>query len=381
MDGGKAAPSAAKDGSMRLPARRLALVSTALLGLSVLTACSTDAPPPPPVAVVPPFQAITKLSPAIVDRASAYQAYVQRTAALTPGYTSGDQIQAALRTSNQYEPRTLAEGAVAYAAIVALQEPSFVAGVKSFAHDAASRDALVARILSDPYYASQFPGAAAAADLIVSTLTADGEAIVRAGAAIKQSAYDIQKERWSREFVADRDGRLALAKSDSSVPAAPSPELSANLMRASMAGSGLMVSRAGRSAATTQTVVRGLAIAALASLGAAGDENAAQVSGLLDEGVGPSCMNLAKLNLYQCLAVAKPHYEDVFCLGQHALMETGRCVQKTVGTAPVEERVVDRIIAARDAASGGSNAAQVIGTPYGDLNKKPTPAKRKSRRK
>jgi hypothetical protein len=42
---------------------------------------------------------------------------------------------------------------------------------------------------------------------------------------------------------------------------------------------------------------------------------------------------MSKLNLYQCLAVAKPHYEDVFCLGQHVMMDTGACLMKGVGMA------------------------------------------------
>jgi hypothetical protein len=48
----------------------------------------------------------------------------------------------------------------------------------------------------------------------------------------------------------------------------------------------------------------------------------------MNETNGANCLNMAKLNLYQCLAVAKPHYEDVFCLGQHIMMDTGRCVLK-----------------------------------------------------
>ena len=52
-------------------------------------------------------------------------------------------------------------------------------------------------------------------------------------------------------------------------------------------------------------------------------------------------MNLSKLNLYQCLAVARPHYEDVFCLGQHAMMDTGRCVIKASGMPePFEARFI-----------------------------------------
>ena len=45
---------------------------------------------------------------------------------------------------------------------------------------------------------------------------------------------------------------------------------------------------------------------------------------------------MAKLNLYQCLAVARPNYEDVFCLGQHAMMDTGRCMIRAAGL-PVDQ--------------------------------------------
>ena len=35
---------------------------------------------------------------------------------------------------------------------------------------------------------------------------------------------------------------------------------------------------------------------------------------------------MAKLNYFQCLSVAGPHYEDVFCLGKHAIGDTAQCV-------------------------------------------------------
>ena len=52
---------------------------------------------------------------------------------------------------------------------------------------------------------------------------------------------------------------------------------------------------------------------------------------LLNEPNQGMCFNMAKLNLYQCLSVAKPYYEDVFCLGQHVLMDTGQCINKASG--------------------------------------------------
>ncbi|MBW8735452.1 MAG: hypothetical protein JF571_14345 [Asticcacaulis sp.] len=78
---------------------------------------------------------------------------------------------------------------------------------------------------------------------------------------------------------------------------------------------------------------RSLAIAAVAILGEGGDNNAPNLVALLDEGDGVKCLNMSKLNLYQCLAVAKPYYEDVFCLGQHVLMDTGQCLGKMSSNA------------------------------------------------
>ena len=82
-------------------------------------------------------------------------------------------------------------------------------------------------------------------------------------------------------------------------------------------------------------------MAALAALGEAGDANVEQVMGLISEPNVGGCMNTSKLNLYQCLAVARPHYEDVFCLGQHAMMDTGRCVIRAAGLPePYEARFI-----------------------------------------
>ncbi len=78
-------------------------------------------------------------------------------------------------------------------------------------------------------------------------------------------------------------------------------------------------------------VVRSLALAALAVLGEAGEANLVQLTSVMSEPVAGSCLNMSKLNLYQCLAVSKPHYEDVFCMGQHILMDTGMCVLKGAG--------------------------------------------------
>ena len=49
---------------------------------------------------------------------------------------------------------------------------------------------------------------------------------------------------------------------------------------------------------------------------------------MLADDTDKTCLNMSKLNLYQCLAVAGPWYEDIFCLGEHALGETAQCLSK-----------------------------------------------------
>jgi hypothetical protein len=50
--------------------------------------------------------------------------------------------------------------------------------------------------------------------------------------------------------------------------------------------------------------VRAAALAALAVLGAAGDEDVAKLDIVVHDKKSGFCMKMAKLNLYQCLAVA-----------------------------------------------------------------------------
>jgi hypothetical protein len=303
-----------------------------------------------------------ELSTSVTDAAAAYEAYVRQASALTPAFVDGESIQASLRQGEAYEPKSLARDTVAFAAVVALEEPTFVQGVRTYAIDPAQRADMIRRIEADPGYAAAFPGAQAAANRIAAKLSADGEAIAKAGYAIKQSAYTIQHKKWSKEFVRDPDGRLAVAKQLSETSGAASSEESAALMRAAMTGQGVDVPVAAPpqplQTPYTTGVNRALAIAALATLGAAGDENVSNyIQPLMDENVGQPCLKLAKLNLFQCLAVAKPHYEDVFCLGEHALMETGECVVKTAGVTPENLNPAPKLVEAKATRHGKHTVA------------------------
>jgi hypothetical protein len=294
------------------------------------------APPPPPPAPS------VMLSPKLVELASAYRRYVDSTSAIAPAFADGDGVAASLRTGAGYEPQQLAKGAIAYGAVVALQDRTYVEAVRAYAKDPVQRRQIAYEILKDPAYAVGITGSAGAAGLVIGALGGDAQRVYDTGKAVKQAAYDIQKQPWSKIDVPAREVRLANAKSVSAAAMTGDVTETARLQQASTGAAPLGAPAAAAVAPPyTHTVVRALAVAALAALGEAGDANVTTVMGLVTEPNIGMCMNMSKLNLYQCLAVSRPHYEDVFCLGQHAMMDTGRCMIRASGLPePYEARFI-----------------------------------------
>ena len=302
-----------------IPVRR-ALGATALAAMLLLVACAEPAPPPPAIPTI-------SLSPRVIEQASAYRAYVARANTISPGFVDGAAVANSLKTGESYEPQQLLRGAIAYGAVVALQDPEFVAGVRKFVADPEQRRTVAYEIMKDPAYAVGFQGSAGAAGLVMAALGEDGRRLLDLGRSVKQAAYDVQHQSWSKADVPDRPGRLALAKSLSSVQQRPIEEGGVATLRLAATGTTPMImSGAPAGPPYTPVVARALAVAAMASLGQGGEEYTEQLVGLLSEPGASTCLQMAKLNLYQCLAVSKPHYEDVFCLGQHILADTGQCV-------------------------------------------------------
>ena len=314
---------------------------TPLLGLALLlAACSTPPPPPPPAPAPPPPPPpipSVLLSPRIIEQAGAYADYVAKAAAITADFTSPEQVASALTQGEAYDAQQLRRDAVAYAAVLALQDGAFVAGVRMFVSDPDQRRQVMTELYNDPAYAVGFKGSDSAAGRIIAKIGDAGTQIYTGGKAVKQSAYDIQHQAWSKTDVSDRDGRLARAKSNSAAQMMSSLN-QVNQLQSAAGGvappDGIAYSV---SPPYTPLVIRGLAVAALAALGEAGDNNYSSTQLIMAEPGTDTCLNLAKLNLYQCLAVARPNYEDVFCLGQHILMDTGQCLIKASGAAmPIE---------------------------------------------
>lgn len=323
-----------------ISASRAGLTAVTIAFATILASC---AEPPPPKPAEPPAPSVS-LAPSIVEQASAYRYYMDKAATISPAFIDGKMVAEGLKVAASYEPKQFLQGAIAYGAIVALQDPTFVAGVKQYAGTAAQRQQIAYEIMKDPAYVVGLPGSSSGAGVVIAALGEDGNKFYQAGKTVKQAAYDVQKQSWSKGEVAGREARLSQAKMLGVTPVAGDISQTTRLQQAVSGAQPLGVTGTSAAPPFTPVVIRSLAVAALAVLGQASEPNVATINAIMVEPNVTSCANMAKLNLYQCLAVSKPHYEDVFCLGQHAMMDTARCVIKASGQPePFEPRFVPTV--------------------------------------
>ncbi len=302
----------------------------------------------------------------VVAAASAFETYTRGAGAIPASFESGGGVADALAKGAAYQPEQLDAGMIAYGAIAALQEQAFIDGVRQTAREVPA-ETLVARLEDNPESVLDIDGVGAAASRAQAALIKRGAPLGVTGKAVKQAAYDIQHQDWSKGLIADNAGRLARIKAMSAAFFNPGDDDAGRLIQAATApregGSGFGGGEGG--AAFTPVTVRASALAALAVLGAAGDDDVAKLDKVMHEDKSGYCMKMAKLNLYQCLAVAGPHYEDVFCLGQHALIDTAQCVNDAAGASRVPASLPTQPLAPRRTPgflvpTAGQAAAQTV---------------------
>jgi hypothetical protein len=254
-------------------------------------------------------QALAPRQADLIAQASAFESFMRHARGIDGEFSGPAEVAQAVQTGAAHAPGELESGMVAYAALAALQEPSFVNAVR------AERDggALARRIEADPAAALGLPGAHEAAARASGALYAQGSALAAEGQKVKHASYAIQHQVWS---TARTDGAAQLVRVKRAGEAGYRPE-SGDGERLAEA-----LSQAGRRSGTPSALVtHSVALAALSLLG---QENRDR-SLLADVRTG-SCLRVAKLNYHQCLAAAGTRYEDVFCLGQHAMIDPGQCV-------------------------------------------------------
>lgn len=324
---GKAASFAVAASALLAASLAVTPAHAGLFGKKKEAPVQVQAPPPPPAKPM-------ALARPIVEAAGAYVSYMQTATAIPNKFADGPSVSNALRTGVHSEQRQLQQGVIAYGAILALQDPAFVEAVKVYAANPTSRAQIARNIMSDPTYVVSIGGHESAAGLVIGTLYNQGAQLKAKGELVKKESLDIQlKAAWSKQAVPNLMGRLQEVKNLSMSMAPAAPELRGMLDSAARGQAQLGVTGQPVPPPYTPAVIRSLAIAALAVLGEAGDDSP-YITQLLVDNQDGFCFNMSKLNLYQCVSVAKPFYEDMYCLGLHAMADTGQCVMNSAGGAP-----------------------------------------------
>ncbi len=273
----------------------------------------------------------------------------------TNGFASASDIDKSLTSLGGHNPDQLSQGWMAYSAMVAAQDPEFRAAVLDI-EDYYGRDVVFTGLQNDARYARTLNGGNNAVSSSLSAVSADSNRLIGAAAYVKEQAYTLQGYGWAKGKVGNSSAKAdaLLASTRSGIPAR-------STMLAAMAAPDIdtVLTRAGQSSANSvwenmTSAAGSIRVPAVAAnLGprktiAAGKEPIADRITTLaafrilgsDETSAPSmqvamqdretagCLNMANLNLQQCVAAAHQHYEVPFCIGEHALSDVGKCIGK-----------------------------------------------------
>lgn len=265
----------------------------------------------------------------MAQTASVYLVFMRDVATFEGGFVDAEAVQAALQRGATSNAEQLARGLVAYGAVLAMQSPDFVAGVRSYAADPTQRREILDRLTADPAYAVTLPSADVAAGLIAEVMEEGAAAIEAAADRVEADAYTIQarsdpRRRWAGQPIADRQGRLERAKAASAAMQLASDVESETLLKVAHAEPS-RIPTSPLAAPYKPAVARSLSVAARALLGESVKDDGND--GVLQDPNATFCLQMSKLNLFQCLAAAKPSYEDMFCIGRHVVRDMADCTR------------------------------------------------------
>jgi len=265
----------------------------------------------------------------LLAEAAAFQSYMTEAQTIPLAFKNGAEVEKALEVAGGYHHEQLMRGAVVAGAVAALGEPSFVEGLRAIPAD--RRAILADMIARNPWIVVSLAGAPAAAARVDVAVGGPSARLAGNGAAVKQSAYDMQKQAWSKEVSPRHPELLKTARTLSETARKATPEEIAAFRLLLEAPAPAAAPTAGGPRTYSRLTQRALSVAAMTALGSSRDENLDLLTYAMAEPDSDQCLRMAKLNLFQCLAVAGPRYEDVFCLGQHLIIDTGQCLVKEFG--------------------------------------------------
>jgi len=325
-EGPQRAPAARPSGVLRLA------VVLALCAASAATAVSADTLAQPK-------------DDALERAASNYVRFREEVAAVEAiAFTNAEVTREAHRRLASHDPEELSDGWVAYAALVAADTPAFSEAVKKqmkrkrkFRGLNGGRIDLLGKLSQEPSYARRIDGADKAMLAVLAMTAQDGARIRALGEAFKAQAYALQKTTWGKKQIApprDRLNEVADYQHGRGARPAPAfePTMDGGVVAPSLASAaGHWAADWGESAPTgkmseanAQVIMdRVLNLAARYSSGAL---NSKYVKAYARNDKSNRCLTMARLTLKQCIAATRTPYEEAFCIGEHALIDTADCV-------------------------------------------------------
>lgn len=283
---------------------------------------------------------------------AAYQSDVSELRAAQP--RDANTLETALDRVGRHNRDALTRGWIAYGAQTAAQSPAFVQGVR----DAANyygRDAVIWAVSVDPSYARGLRGGQEATRMLLDSAHADSARIISVADRYQELAYSIQRQRWANTVAPAQNARVQRIRTlgregapADAVPTSIAPRLSVatlsvhpindptayggrrfwdavrggdQVVEVSSTPAGNMRANATRA----EALDRMAAVAALQALDAV-DTNQSAVTRLIADPRSRDCIEMAQLQLYQCMSAARFRYENAFCLGQHGLRDIGTCI-------------------------------------------------------
>jgi hypothetical protein len=328
------------------------LGAAAAVALFSVAYAQIDAPIAAPPAAVEPAPAPPPTVQGALIAYAAFQGDVSELA--VKQITSVADIDFALERVSHHNRQNFVRGWIAYGAQVASQSPTFVNSVRE-ASGQFGRDSVVGVIAGNRSYARRLVGGDEASQLVLNAVKADSARVANVADRYQEYAYVLQRQSWANAVAQGQAARLQRMR-DIAQPGAYAPSISISAA-AQLAVTPLSINISSDSAAfggarfwdavsgmptvidvSSQIAVpwrasdtraealdRMTSIAALQALGVAESQPAA-VGAYLDDQRSQDCMEMAQLQLYQCMSAARFVYENAFCLAEHGLREVSTCI-------------------------------------------------------
>lgn len=246
-------------------------------------------------------------------------------------------MREAHRRLASFDSRALAGSWVAYAALVAADQPAFADAIEAATKKPKRRAAFLARLRDDPASVRELAGAAEAIAAIRDVAARDATRINALGDRFIDDAYAMQSQGWAKKKIGtDGMSRVREAEGYAATrawtPAAVTTKTrtKAGNTRPNLASDPTWTPEwsadsvpAAAAERTGALMTRALVLAARY---ATGDIQSGHVTTYAKAKKSDRCFTNAKLNLDQCIAATRTPYEEAFCLGEHALNDVSYCV-------------------------------------------------------